>query len=185
MSNPFPLTRPDGTVHAWACGCCGTVGCGGWHQGPDPVTGFCCAHPDDARADAERCCTCSTCRAHTEPGAPWCAACAEKSRAEKAAEKAHAVALPPAVPASPTADDVEAIYDVVMEGDVRLEVVIVDDHGVFYEGRCAYRDTENPENNRDFAEALQRNPMACLTGVLFSVAYYLNADVVSVTRRPQ
>lgn len=181
MTSPVALTRPDGSVHAYACGRCGMVGGGGTWRGPDSVTGLCCAHPDDSRSDAERCCTCTTCGAVTETGAPWCAACEAKSRVERDAEKARAVALPPA--AAPPADDVEAIYDVVMEGGVRLEVVIVDDHGVFYEGRCAYRDAEKPEFNRDFTEALQRNPMACLTSVLFSVAHYLQADIVSVTRR--
>lgn len=56
MTTPIPLTKPDGTVHAYACGNCGFLHCGWSHGG-----GWNEHDADRTRTEAERCCTCRKC----------------------------------------------------------------------------------------------------------------------------
>lgn len=181
MSDPFALTRQDGTIHAYACGRCGQVGGGGSWCGPDPITGFCCVGPDHSREDAMRCCTCRCGVPVRETGSIDCAACHEKWQAECAAEEARAEALPPVTPPS---DVVVDVFDLELFGGLKLEIRVEEDGLDFYVARCAYRNAERPEASRDFSCAGQRNANYAVTEVLNQVHFHLCADIVSLVRRP-
>lgn len=73
MSDPVAVTLPDGTVRAWACGRCLSVGLASHRMGPLLIA--------LSRRSAESCCLCVDCRAvpatPLEEGNPWrCPRCA-------------------------------------------------------------------------------------------------------------
>lgn len=92
---PIPLSSPDGTVRAYACGRCERLGRGGIA----PLRG---ADPNVHRVEGEResyhaawwCCRCTTCKA---AGEIWprtmCAACHKAEEERHKAEIAEGLAL--------------------------------------------------------------------------------------------
>ena len=89
---PFPLTRPDGTVHAWACGRCGIVGGGGtWRGNGGDELAFNSERPEQSKLLAEQCCVCNC-------GAPvdrtviglGCASCNERDRVARVSRASDA-----------------------------------------------------------------------------------------------
>lgn len=98
---PIPLAAPDGTVYAYACGWCRKVRVAGERM-VDHDDALVAASAESSEADAERCCTCSRCGAHSEhrlfdrePPWGWCLKCWTafgKAEQEAATAQYHAQA---------------------------------------------------------------------------------------------
>lgn len=80
--NSIPLTAPDGTVYAYACGECKRVPWGSYDR-----TGKATAAEDAARSKlvADKCCLCSDCKVVQIKGHGPCPACFEQIAKEEAA----------------------------------------------------------------------------------------------------
>jgi hypothetical protein len=92
VSDPIPLTKPDGTVHAYACGVCLCV-----HASVKPcVWGE--RHVAMSREHAAECCVCTRCKQPMPRERKWmsiCDTCEPIERAEKqAAEEASRATEP-------------------------------------------------------------------------------------------
>ena len=88
MSHPIPLTKPDGTVHAYACGVCLCV-----HASVKPcVWGE--RHVAMSREHAAECCVCTRCKQPMPRERKWmsiCDECEPLDRAERTAKLAQRV----------------------------------------------------------------------------------------------
>lgn len=92
MSNPVPLTGPDGRTWAWACGRCNRLAsCGSTLAAVEDID-------DQAERflwDARDCCVCRICKQPTDDAAPshWeCSRCEESRQAKQAVEHEALVA---------------------------------------------------------------------------------------------
>ena len=94
MSSPIPLSAPDGTVYAYACGRCRRV----WASGHSTAEVQDVAEMADRyREETERCCVCSECGSEVDDdarGDRTCTRCHEETMARhRAHREAHHAAL--------------------------------------------------------------------------------------------
>lgn len=82
--NSIPLSSPDGTVYAYACGDCHCVPWGSYDRtGVVTVTASAAA----SKLTADKCCLCSDCKVVKIKGFGPCPACVERSLAEDEAAR--------------------------------------------------------------------------------------------------
>lgn len=76
---PIPLSAPDGTVYAYACGRCRQIG-GGISKSSRPKDEAVAFAAEWSHRDADRCCRCSTCQSGlpVDVAFGWCAECEAK-----------------------------------------------------------------------------------------------------------
>lgn len=93
MSDPMPLTAPDGTVYAYACGRCRRVKGGSEYASRVYSDDEVAQMANHSRNDAERCCTCRGCGASIDEPYGMCAPCKaadeERRRVREAQIKAE------------------------------------------------------------------------------------------------
>lgn len=171
MSDPIPLTKPDGTVYAHVCGVCGTIGGGGVARLTDE--GATAVTEDSSRDDAERCCVCRTCRAPS-PYAIECADCRAKWRAKMEAEAAERAAL---ATTSVAAEDAEH-YTLTVNGHA-LDVAVEDEFGVYTRATVRHRDADDPTRNDDWSKA-SRCGVAAILEACIGAAYRFDAEEVTL-----
>lgn len=111
---PIPLTLPDGTLHAWACGRCKTV------NSSNQKRAWCYADVEWTFREAQMCCTCHTCRVPVEVGEWSCAQCSAKSQADRAVQEATAAS---AVSAHESRES-ETWRAIFVDGERRVEVEV-------------------------------------------------------------
>lgn len=144
MTAPIPLTKPDGTVHAYACGHCGFLHCGWSHGG-----GWNERDADRTRTEAERCCTCHKCSAFIGSSVRYsCETCDAAWAAEMAKRDAEHAAL---ATESVAAEDAEH-YTLTVNGHA-LDVAVEDEFGVYTRATVRHRDADDPTRNGDWSES--------------------------------
>ena len=171
MSRPIPLTKPDGTVHAYACGVCGTIGGGGVARLTDE--GATAVTEDSSRDDAERCCVCRTCRAPS-PYATECADCRAKWQAKMDVLAAERAAL---TTTSVAAEDAEH-YTLTVNGHA-LDVSVEDEFGVYTRATVRHRDADDPTRNDDWSKA-SRCGVAAILEACIGAAHRFDAEEVTL-----
>lgn len=179
--NPIPLKRPDGTLHAYACGRCNVVGCAGSVRGSgDPAGGWVALDAEETLRAAEQCCTCRVCEKPAQPGSGECDACAERRRAERAAVDAVYASLPEfkaPLPETPVASYAVTLAD--ESGEVEhITITTTSDGGGFFSAWCAYRSARAPENNRDMMHSLSRREADAVWHVMGEVCDHVMAETV-------
>lgn len=175
MSNPIPLTKPDSTVYAYACGACGCIGGGGTVVGGS--SNWTAVPAEDSRGRAESCCRCRHCDTIERNCGSACKACQARIDAEWAAQRAAHVAL---AETSVAAESTEK-WTLTLNGAV-VEIGLDDSDYpcTFYTATARFRDPERPENNRDWSQPLQRNGIAALLHAAEEASYFLDAETVSL-----
>lgn len=179
--NAYPLTRPNGQVHAWACGVCGGAGgSGGVTLTEEGRRHF--VDLDHSKAAAERCCRCHTCKvAQASMGfSTECPGCKARSDAKAAEERAAAVALTETSVPAPEAEH----YEMAACGDrVVIEVERDEDRGICNTATVRYRPEGRPEHNRDFRAMSRSTAGAVLEVALASLHLVGDGDDVPTLRR--
>lgn len=189
--NPMRLTRPDGSLHAYACGQCGVVGGGGSVRGSgDPRIGFIALEGDETLAEATRCCTCSSCGAGVPGGSVECDACREKRCARMEAESAARIALPVGRVALDTDGETPvASYEVVFGFEagptVTVTVTTTMDGRGFFSAWLPYRSERAPQTNHDFSHSLSRREADAFWQVVGDASAHLSADDIRSVQRTE
>ncbi|MCC6649111.1 MAG: hypothetical protein IT374_26520 [Polyangiaceae bacterium] len=81
MADPIPLSAPDGTVYAWACGVCRNVAApfvDMGRRGPESIADGAAESLDAARSCCQSCRTCHVARIDSDDG--LCMFCAQSGR---------------------------------------------------------------------------------------------------------
>lgn len=182
--NAYPLTRPNGQVHAWACGICGGAGGSGGVTLTEEGR-RCFVDLDHSKASAERCCRCRTCKvAQASMGFSYeCPGCKSRSDAKAAEERAAAVALTETSEAAPEAER----YELAACGDrVVIEVERDEDRGICNTATVRYRPEGRPEHNRDFS-AMSRSTAGAVLDVAGQALHLVGDgdDVPTLRRAPE
>ena len=171
MSRPIPLSKPDGTVYAYACGACGCIGGSSvtclTEKGATAV-------PENESFDyATRCCVCRVCSAPS-PYATECADCRAKWRAQRDAEDAERAALTTTSVAAEDADH----YTLTVNGHA-LDVAVEDEFGVYTRATVRHRDADDPTRNGDWSESSRCGGSAIL-GACAAAASRFDAEEVTL-----
>lgn len=180
MTAAVPLTKPDGTVHAYACGNCGFLHCGwshggGWNERDVEMT----------RAEAERCCVCEKCSRIIGTDnlfARECDACRAASAAEM---KARAVAQ--------RNTDCESWESAVANHDDAWRFTLAsgrtgslyvgDDYaGVFSSGWARLDPTPDDPDPHVASDTLQRSVEFAAMGALASLSAHYDDHVQTLTK---
>jgi len=170
MTAPIPLTKPDGTVHAYACGHCGFLHCGWSHGG-----GWNERDADRTRTEAERCCTCHKCSAFIGSSVRYsCETCDAAWAAEMAKRDAEHAAL---ATESVAAEDAEH-YTLTLNGHA-LDVAVEDEFGVYTRATVRHRDADDPTRNDDWSKA-SRCGVAAILEACIGAAYRFDAEEVTL-----
>jgi len=170
MTAPIPLTKPDGTVHAYACGHCGFLHCGWSHGG-----GWNERDADRTRTEAERCCTCHKCSAFIGSSVRYsCETCDAAWAAEMAKRDAEHAAL---ATESVAAEDAEH-YTLTLNGHA-LDVAVEDEFGVYTRATVRHRDADDPTRNDDWSKA-SRCGVAAILEACVEAAYRFDAEEVTL-----
>lgn len=170
MTAPIPLTKPDGTVHAYACGHCGFLHCGWSHGG-----GWNERDADRTRTEAERCCTCHKCSAFIGSSVRYsCETCDAAWAAEMAKRDAEHAAL---ATESVAAEDAEH-YTLTLNA-LALDVAVEDEFGVYTRATVRHRDADDPTRNDDWSKA-SRCGVAAILEACVEAAYRFDAEEVTL-----
>ncbi len=170
MTAPIPLTKPDGTVHAYACGHCGFLHCGWSHGG-----GWNERDADRTRTEAERCCTCHKCSAFIGSSVRYsCETCDAAWAAEMAKRDAEHAAL---ATESVAAEDAEH-YTLTLNGHA-LDVSVADEFSVYTRATVRHRDADDPTRNDDWSKA-SRCGVAAILEACVEAAYRFDAEEVTL-----
>lgn len=187
--NATPLYRPDGTLHAYACGQCGVVGGSSSVRGSgDPARGFIAVQGEETRDDAERCCTCA-CGSRMPGGEFECEGCRMARCARLAAEQAAREALPPdRVAADTDGETPVASYEVTFglsyDETETVTVTTTEDGRGFFSAWLPYRNKRAPQLHRDFSHSLSRREADAFWHVVCDVSVHIQAeDIRQVARK--
>ena len=172
MSNPIPLSKPDSTVYAYACGACGCIGGGGIVCG-DGANGWTAISADRSREQAETCCVCRTCGAPA-PSEIDCTDCRAKWQAKVEAMHAERAALTTTSVAAEDADH----YTLTVNGHA-LDVAVEDEFGVYTRATVRHRDADDPTRNGDWSESSRCGGSAIL-GACAAAASRFDAETVTL-----
>ena len=169
--NPAPLTRADGTIHAYACGACGHVSVpfrrnGMWDTECVELT----------REEAEACCVCASCKTPLTNGDRQCDACSQRQREEWQAKNTATAFREAASFAEAEADHIDARTFTLDNGRTGRVYLCDEAHG-FYNAFARLDPTEDDPAPPAESVTLQRRDASAVLEAVDAVCRTYDAGI--------